>query len=63
MNFGVDKIEALKVHLMPLLEKNSSKIGSITFAWDSLKVGNKFVFQKCRLLKYLKKSIFILNQK
>ena len=38
MSFGDDKIETFKVHLMPLLEKNSFEIGSIMFEWDRWRV-------------------------
>ena len=37
-SFGDDKIETLKVDLMPLLEKSSCEIRSIMFEWDRLKV-------------------------
>lgn len=34
MSSGDDKINALKVYLIPLLEKNYCKIGRIMFEWD-----------------------------
>ena len=47
MSFGDGKIENLKVHFMPLLEKYSCEIESIMFEWDHLKV-EIIHFQKLR---------------
>ena len=39
MKFVDDKIKALKVYLMPFVEKkNTKEIGNIMFDWDNLKV-------------------------
>ena len=42
MSFGDDEIEALKLYLMLLLEKNLCKIESVMFEWGDLKVEINF---------------------
>ena len=65
MSFGDDVIETVKVHLMPLLEKNSCEIGSIMLEWDRLKVEiNSFLKnKKCILLNVSGEKYFHLQLK